>query len=390
MSRVYDTIIVGLGGMGGATAFHLASRGRRVLGLDQFTPPHTLGSSHGQSRVIRQAYFEHPAYVPLLLRAYELWRELEALAGQSLLTETGGLMLGREDSAVVSGSLRSAREHGLPHELLDAREIHRRFPPFHPGPDMVALFERNAGFLRVEDCVRAHLQLAAARGAELRFETEVRGWSADEAGVRVKTSRGDCEAGQLVISAGPWAAQLLGELKLPLVIERQVQLWFEPVNGIGEFLPQRFPVWIWQTDDGLNPYGLPALGAAADGVKTAIHHGGRNTRCTPQTVDRVVGEEEIEQARRCLAQRIPSLAGRCLNAVTCLYTNTPDEHFIVDRHPRSPRVLVVSPCSGHGFKFCPVIGEMVADMLQRENPKPAVDLFRIGRFPGLITQSRKL
>lgn len=380
MSRVFDTIIIGLGGMGSATAFQLAARGQRVLGLDQFTPPHLHGSSHGQSRVIRQAYFEDPAYVPLLRRAYELWREVETLTGQSLLTITGGLMLGRKDSAVVAGSRRSATEHGLPHELLDAREIHRRFPPFQPEPDTVALFERNAGFLRVEECVRAHLQLAAARGAELKYEIEVLAWAADDNNVRVETSAGTYEARQLVISAGPWAGELLADLNLPLTVERQVQLWFEPTTGIGDFLPEKFPVWIWQTDDGLNPYGLPAVNGPAAGVKTAIHHGGKNTHCTPATVDRTVGPEEIEQARRCLAHRIPTLAGRCLDAVTCLYTNTPDEHFVVDRHPKFPRVIVVSPCSGHGFKFCPVIGEMVAQMIQHDESRPPLELFRIDRF----------
>jgi sarcosine oxidase len=350
----------------------------RVLGLDQFTPPHQHGSSHGQSRVIRQAYFEDPAYVPLLLRTYELWRELESVSGQSLLTITGGLMLGREDSAVVAGSRRSANTHGLPHEMLEAREIRRRFPQFHPEPDTVALFERNAGFLRVEECVRAQWQLAAARGAELKFGSAVIGWSANCAGVEVETRDGNYQAGQLVISAGAWAAQLLADLQLPLVVERQVQLWFEPPGGIAEFLPEKFPVWIWQTNDGLNPYGLPAIAGPNGGVKTAIHHGGRNTRCTPATVDRVVSADEVEQARRCLATRVPALAGRCLDAVTCLYTNTPDEHFIVDRHPGLPRVIIVSPCSGHGFKFCPVIGEMVAAMVRQEQTPPG--LFRIGRF----------
>ena len=225
-------------------------------------------------------------------------------------------MLGHEASAVVSGSRRSALEHGLPHELLDAHEIRLRFPQFHPEPDTVALYERNAGFLRVEECVDAHLQLAKARGAELRFGTVVTEWSVRGDGVRVKTSGGEFEAGQLVICAGPWVVTLLAELQLPFVVERQVQLWFEPINGVGEFLPGKFPVWIWQTNDGLNPYGLPAMGGPGGGVKTAIHHGGRNTCCTPETADREVTEAEIEQARQCLVGRIPSLAGRCLEAVT--------------------------------------------------------------------------
>ena len=204
MSRSYDAIILGLGGMGSAAAAHLAVRGKRVLGLEQFTSPHDRGSSHGRSRVIRQAYYEDPAYVPLLLRAYELWRELERNSGAQLLTITGGLMLGTRESAVVAGSLRSAREHGLPHELLDAHEIRKRFPQFAPDADTVALFEKNGGAVRPEEAVRAHLDQAARRGAELHFEEEVTSWKVSGSGVRVTTARGNYEAGQLVIAAGPW------------------------------------------------------------------------------------------------------------------------------------------------------------------------------------------
>src|SRR5436309_3662357 len=180
MAAVFDVILLGLGGMGSAAAYQLAARGQRVLGLERHRPAHDQGSSHGQSRVIRQAYYEDPAYVPLLLRAYELWRQLESDSGKELLTITGGLMLGAPDSAVVAGSLRSAKQHGLPHELLDAREIRKRFPQFNPGSDAVALYEKNAGGVRPEEAVRAHLELAARRGATLEFETEVTDWEATD------------------------------------------------------------------------------------------------------------------------------------------------------------------------------------------------------------------
>lgn len=380
MNQIFDAIILGLGGMGSAVAYHLAARGKRVLGLDQFTPPHDRGSSHGQSRVIRQAYFEDPAYVPLLLRAYELWRQLERDTGQNLLTITGGLMLGTRESSVVAGSLRSAREHGLPHELLDAGDIGKRFPQFAPAPGTVALFEKKAGALRPELAVQAQLELAARHGATLSFNEEVTAWKVSGDGVRVTTARGSYEAGQLVIAAGRWLSKLLPDLALPLHVERQVQFWFEPKGGVRSFLPDRFPIWIWETEDGAHPYGLPALDGASGGVKFALHHGGKNPTCTLETIDRTVSEDEIVAARRCITPRLPALNGRCLRAVTCLYTNTPDGHFLIDRHPVHPQVLIVSPCSGHGFKFCPVVGEVVADLIERKTSRHDIELFRLKRF----------
>ena len=235
---MFDVIIAGLGGMGSAAAAHLAARGRRVLGLDQLSPPHDKGSSHGKNRVIRQAYYEDPSYVPLLLRAYELWRDLD------LLTITGGLMIGLPGSEVVSGSLRSARQHNLPHELLDAGQIRRRFPQFTPSNETVALFEKNAGFVRPEAAVRTHLDRAAQRGATLRFEEKITGLD----GTRVTTTRGNYEAGQVVITAGAWVTEFV---KVPVRVERQVQFWFEPTGDIGEM-----PIWIWETEDGRHPYEI--------------------------------------------------------------------------------------------------------------------------------------
>jgi len=380
MSRVFDVLVLGLGGMGSAVTAHLAVRGQRVLGLEQFHSPHDQGSSHGHSRVIRQAYFEDPAYVPLLLRAYELWRELERETNRQLLTLTGGLMLGAPDSAVVAGSHRSARQHHLPHELLDAREIKRRFPQFQPEPDTVALYETNAGVIRPEAAVAAQLQLAAQRGATLQMEERVLSWQAAPGGVSVTTSRARYEAGQLVIAAGPWAKPVLAELELPFQVERQVQLWFEPDGRIEDFLPGRFPVWIWETRDGAHPYGVPALDDPGNGIKVAIHHGGASRFCTADTVEREISEAEIAAARAVIASRLPAVRGRCLRAVTCLYTNLPDGHFLIDRHPAHPEVLIVSPCSGHGFKFCPVIGEIAADLVAQDATRHPIQLFNLVRF----------
>jgi sarcosine oxidase len=380
MTTAFDVIVAGLGGMGSAAAHQLAARGVRVLGLDQFTPPHDKGSSHGKSRVIRQAYYEDPAYVPLLLRAYELWEQLERESGEKLLTITGGLMIGAPGSAVVTGSLRSAKEHGLAHELLDTAQIRKRFPPIQPDSNTVALYESKAGFVRPEQAVGAHLDCAARRGATLCFEEEVVSWEASAGHVKVKTTRGSWEAGQLVITAGPWLPGMAAGLNLPFAIERQVQFWFEPVGGIEPFLPDRFPIYIWETEDGVCPYGFPAIDGPDGGVKVAIHHGPIATACTPQTIDRTVRDDEIQKMRACIAGKIPALDGRCLGAITCMYTNTPDGHFVIDRHPAHANAWVVSPCSGHGFKFCPVIGEIVADLVERGQTRHDIALFRLGRL----------
>lgn len=380
MSCSYDVIVLGLGGMGSAVAAHLATRGQRVLGLEQFHPPHDQGSSHGRSRVIRQAYFEDPAYVPLLLRSYELWRELERTTNRTLLTLTGGLMLGAPDSAVVTGSHRSAKQHDLPHELLEARDIKRRFPQFQPEADTVALYEKNAGVVRPENSITAHLDLATHHGATLQMEARVFDWRATPGRVRVTTAHGEYEAGQLVICAGPWVGNVLADLKLPFQVERQVQLWFQPDGGIEFFVPGRFPVWLWETRDGAYPYGFPALDGPEGGVKVAIHHGGADRFCTVDNVKREVSEAETAVAQAIITSRLPAASGRCLRALTCLYTSLPDGHFLVDRHPAHPEVLIVSPCSGHGFKFCPVIGEIAADLVERNATRHPIQLFNLARL----------
>ena len=375
---IYDVIVAGLGGMGSATAYQLAGRGKRVLGLEKFSPAHDRGSSHGRSRIIRQAYFEDPAYVPLLLRAYELWEQLERETGQKLMTLTGGLMIGRREDELVSGSVESAEEYGLPYEMLDAGEIKDRFPPFSPDPETVALYEEKAGFVRPEETVKAHLDRSEALGADLRFEEPVLLWEASEGQVRVKTPEGSYEAERLVISPGAWAPQLLSELGLPLEVERQVMYWFEPTSGLEPFLPDRFPIFIWEPDDGNMFYGFPAQDDDR-GIKAAFFRAG-GVPTTPETIDREVHQEEIDFLRGYLAEHVPELAGRCLDARACTYTNTPDLHFVISLHPEHPQIAIACGFSGHGYKFCSVVGEILADLVTEGSTRHLIDLFSPARL----------
>ena len=362
-------IVIGLGGMGSAAAAHLAARGAQVIGIERFTPAHDRGSSHGRSRIIRQAYFEGAQYVPLLLRAYELWRQLDP----SLLHITGGLMIGAPDSEVFTGSLASARAHGLAHEVLDAAEIRRRYPPLKPGDDIVALYEPMAGFVVPEDCTLAHLEHAARHGAELHFEEAVTSWSASSSGVRVTTTHATYEADRLVIAPGAWAPELFAELEIPFTIERQVLFWFAPPGGDAPF--RRFPIYIWELDRTVHFYGFQADSV---GVKVALYHGG--DVCTAETIDRSVRAEEVENVRAILAERIPALNAPLVDATTCMYTNTPDLHFVLGLHPAHANVVVASPCSGHGYKFASVIGEILADLAIAGGTAHPIEEFRPTRF----------
>lgn len=380
--NMYDVIVIGLGGMGSAAAYQLAKRGQRVLGLERHKPAHNKGSSHGKSRVIRQAYFEDPVYVPLLLRAYELWEQLERETGQDLMTITGGLMMGLENSPTVQGSLFSAKTHGLAYEMLDAREIHRRYPPITPGKNIVALYEQKAGFVHPERTVAAHLRRASELGAHLHFEEPVTSWQASASGDRVSvtTGKGTYDAARLVICPGAWASELLSELQLPLSVERQVLYWFDPVGGVQPFAPDRFPIYIWETEQGVLFYGFPAQDGPLDGVKVAFFFAGEN--CTPQTIDRTVYDAEVQVMRQCIAGRIPSLNGPLRDTATCLYTLTPDRHFIICRHRGHEQVIVASPCSGHGYKFCSVVGEIMADLAIDGKSNFPIDFFSLARFTG--------
>lgn len=372
----YDVIVLGLGGMGSAAAYHLARRGRRVLGLDRFHPAHDQGSSHGRSRIIREAYWEHPSYVPLVWRAYELWADLERAYGRQLLQTTGGIVIGPPESDLVRGSLESARTHRLTHEVLDPPAIRRRFPVFAPGDEMIGVFEPRAGVLFVEECVLAHLQQAASAGAELHHEEPVVEWTASTHGVEVRTPRTRYQAGRLVITAGPWAPTVLADLTLPLVIERQVVAWFRPVDTPEAFDASRCPVHIWRAG-GRFFYGIPQLG---DGlVKIAEHALGHPT--TAETIRREIAPGEIEGLRRDFVSRyMPAANGEVMATGTCMYTMSPDTHFIIDVHPRHPNVVLAGGFSGHGYKFAPVIGEILADLVVEGRTGHDISFFALRRF----------
>ncbi|HET9982207.1 MAG TPA: N-methyl-L-tryptophan oxidase [Longimicrobiales bacterium] len=371
----FDVIVAGLGAMGSATAYHLARRGARVLGLDRFAPPHDRGSSHGGSRIIREAYLEHPLYVPLVRRAYELWAELERESGRHLFLRTGGLMIGPPDGYVAAGARRSAVEHALPFEELSAEELHRRFPGYRPPPGDVGIFEPRAGLLVPEACVEAHLEGARRAGAELRAGEPALAWSASGDAVEVTTPRGACTADRLVLTLGAWTGSLLPELRLPLAVERVVVHWFRPERAPELYAPDRFPIFIAETAPGRAWYGFPDTG---HGVKVGLHHQGEPA--VPDTLRRDVAQEEVERVRELLRRFMPGADGPLLRSSVCMYTNTPDEHFVIGFHPATEHVLVSSPCSGHGFKFSSAIGELQAELLAGGRPRFDLAPFRLDRF----------
>jgi sarcosine oxidase len=382
-----EVAIIGLGGMGSAVAWQLARRGHRVIGVEKFGPAHSRGSSHGASRMVRQAYYEDPRYVPLLLRAYELWDELGHLAGRPSLVRTGGLMIGPDRGAVVTGTVASAETWGLTHEVLGPDEVARRFPAFRLGTDDRAVFEPNAGFVDPEATVAAHLDLATATGATLEFDTVVQGWEQNGSGVVIETSSGTITADHLVVCAGPWSSRVLHApgalmpLDLPLSVERQVQHWFLPSDNPDRFALGRLPVYLWEYDHGAEFYGFPMLGDGRGAKVAFFHHGGPTSAVDPDHLDRQVRATEAESLRAVLSGRLPDLAGRWLSGAACMYTMTPDRHFVVGPVDGTEgRITVAAGFSGHGFKFVPVIGEVVADLATGVSPRLDLDLFDPGRF----------
>lgn len=377
--RSYNAIVVGLGAMGSATLYHLARRGWRVLGLEQLTPANVTGSSHGDSRIIREMYFEHPLYVPLVQRAYELWSELERESGLSLMTINGGLMIGPPDGYVVKGTIRSATEHRLAHEVLDPAETHRRFPAFHLADDLVAVVDPRAGFLDPEACVNAHVDLARSAGADVRFGEPLTGWVPDGDGVRVTTPDGEYTADFLVMAGGAWNRHLLRDISLDLRIERQVMFWFRPQLDSNLFDRSRFPIYAYEYKTGHLCYGFPRL---TRGVKAAVMHQGEMSS-GPDAVRRSVHADEVEPLRKALRQVLPELAEAPVReTATCVFTNTSDEDFLIDFHPAYPQVLISSPCSGHGFKFSSAIGELQADLLMTGKSRFDLSPFRLDRAGG--------
>lgn len=387
---MHDVIVVGLGAMGSAAAQHLAERGKRVLALEQFAPNHTLGSSHGASRMIRQSYWEHPDYVPLLLRAYELWDRLEHDTAADLLRLTGGLVVGSRSGELVGRSLRSAQGHALPHEILEAGDLRRRFPQIAVGDDTYALFEARAGYLRAEQCLQAQLFRATALGAELHFNEPVVTWrSLPDGSVEVTTPLAIYQAQRLVLTAGPWTAAILRsaappDAALPLTVTRQILFWFQPSGQAELFAEARCPVYIFEPAldspaDSPVLYGFPETADERGSVKVALH--GSHDVCTADSVDRVVHPAEIDRMRDRLRTTLPALAdGHLVKATTCLYTMTPDEHFVIDTVPGQPSMVLAAGFSGHGFKFANLVGEILADLATTGSTSQPIELFRLARF----------
>ena len=371
----YDVVILGVGGMGSAAAYQLAKRRLSVVAIEQFEPGHDRGSSHGLSRIIRLAYFEHPSYVPLLRRAFELWRKLEEESGERLLHVTGAVDAGPPGSRVVEGSLESCRVHHLPHELLSGRELHDRFPGYSLPDEYRAVFQPDGGFLEPERCIQAHVRLATQHGAMVRTGARVRAWTQDGSGVVVTLDHEEIRAKQLVISAGAWTPKLVPSLAPLLRPERQVVGWFG-VSETAAFARGNFPVFVMTTPDG-HFYGFPEHGVP--GFKIGKYHH-RAEPIDPDGARRSADAIDEAVLRDCVSSCFPGANGPLLKASTCIFTNTPDEHFIIDRLPGTQQVLVVSACSGHGFKFCSVVGEIVADLVVDGATKHDQSLFKLDRF----------
>jgi sarcosine oxidase len=372
---MFDSIVLGVGGMGSATLYQLARRGVRVLGLERFDIPHDRGSSHGVTRLIRLAYAEHPAYVPLLRRAYELWRDLEQVSGERLLIVTGGLDIGYPVGQMVKGSLLSCEVHDLPHEVLDARALNARFPGFVLPDELVGVLQPDAGFLLPERCIVAHVEAAQALGAEVHAREAVDAWHVSNGHVEVHTRRSTYRARRLVITAGPWAASQLPFLSGLAVPERQVVIWVQPRRP-ELFRVGRFPVFNMQAAEG-HYYGVPIY--SVPGVKLGKYHH-LHQRVDPDAVDREIHLEDEQLLREGIARYLPDADGPAMALKTCVFTNSPDEHFILDRHPETPSVVLAAGFSGHGYKFCSVVGEIMADLAMDGGSRFDLSLFRLGRF----------
>jgi sarcosine oxidase len=371
----YDVILAGLGAMGSAAAFFLAERGARVLGLDRFRPPHNHGSTHGGSRIIRETAFEHPRYVPLVRRAYECWRTIERITGRPLLQETGGMFIGAPDGLVVRGSRESGLAHGVPFEMFTREELAGRYPVYRPGDGAIGFFDPRAGVLAPEDCVAVCLDHAARRGATLRFDEPVEGWDVDAHGVTVLTAAGRYAAHHLILATGAWMQEPLAGLGVRAVVERVLMHWFVPADP-APFAPGGFPVSLieYAANEVFAAFPLDREGA----VKVTVHHGGHVT--SAGTVRRTVSASEVDAMRELLVRRLPAAAGRPLRSAVCLYTNTPDGHFIIDFHPVNRRVILASPCSGFGFKFASAVGEALAELVLDGQARQDLAAFGLARL----------
>ena len=375
MSQEFDCIVIGVGGMGSSTLYNLAKRGRRVLGLEQFDIPHAEGSSHGVNRIIRLAYYEHPSYVPLLRRAYELWSEIESVTGEQLLYKTGSIDTAPSGHEVFEGSLESCLLHDIPHRVLNHAQINEEFPGYQLPPGHMGLLQRDGGFVLSERSIVAYANAAMSTGAEIHAREVVSGWEPDQGGVRVFTDRGEYTAERLVITAGAWTSGMVPILDDLAVPERQVLAWLQPIDG-SLYTPEVFPVFNAYFDEG-RYYGFPVYGIP--GFKVGRYHHLEEV-IDPDFAIKTVNSEDEAVLRSAVERYFPKANGTTMTLKTCMFTNTPDEHFIVDLLPANSQVAVAAGFSGHGFKFASVIGEILADLAINGETEHNIDLLKIDRF----------
>jgi len=371
--QVFDQIVIGAGGMGSAAIYELARRGQRVLGLEQFGIPHELGSSAGATRIFRFAYFEHPSYVPLMRLSFARWQALQRDFGETLLTVTGGLDIGLPSGRVVSGAKAACRAHGLTHEVLRASEVERRHPAWRLPPEFEAVYQPEAGFLPADRAILAHVTLARKLGADVRENEPVLGWKATSDRVEVETEAGRYEAGSLVLAAGAWTSKLLGRFETLAIPQRQVVGWFETAGR--QFAPESFPVFILDCPERGNFYGIPEQ--ADEGFKVGkFRH--RRENVDPDSIDRRITPAD-KAVLTWLGRYLSSPMGPPVGFKTCMFVNSPDEHFIVDALPEHRNVVVAAGFSGHGYKFCSGIGEVLADLSMHGATAHDTHLFRLSR-----------
>ena len=371
----YDAIVIGVGGMGSAAVYHLARRGLQVLGLEKHAIPHEMGSSHGYSRMIRYTLQEHPSYVPLVRRSYELWHEMEETAGEELMVTTGSIRAGAPNSPFFLNAQEACDLHSIPYEILTASEVNKRFPGYRFPEEISSVYQADGGFLLPERCILTHVQAAERAGADVHSQETVLDWGVRGDGVQVRTDRDTYTAGRLVVTAGPWAANLVPELAAYAVPERQVMGWFQPKRP-ELYAAEAFPVFGVFTEEG-RYYGFPSH--AVPGFKIGrAHH--LLQKVDPDAIDREVHPEDEDILRQVVNRYFPLAAGKLLDGKTCMYTNTPDEHFMIGTLDGQPQVSVAAGFSGHGVKFASVIGEIMADLAQNGGTGHDISLFHLDRF----------
>ena len=388
--KYYDVIVVGLGAMGSAALYQLSGKGKKVLGIDQFEPPHQFGSTHGGSRIIRQAYYEGEEYIPILKASYDLWRKIENDSQSRFFEIIGGLMIGNRHNSIVDKSEISAKAYDIPYEIFDGGELKKRYPMFSPDGDTWALLDKLAGYVEPERGIKNQLELATKNNAKINLNELVEFWDAEnyQQGIRVKTNKGDYITEKLIVTTGPWAKGMMQELGIILKPERLVQFWMNPVKNKTSFLPENFPIFLWNVEKNLDIYGFPAKDGIENGCKVAFYpHEDHPIRqfCTPYNIDRKVHQEDVELIKSYFEKYVPDLNGECLKTSVCMHTESPDLHPIIDFHPDYPQVCIANGFSGHGFKFSNIAGQILAELVYEGKSTFDISLFKADRFSSRLT-----